>query len=136
MTRVLILGANGQLARNTTRFFLDRTDAQLTLYLRRASRLRNPDPARVTIVEADVLDRQALQAAGLKRLIFISSMGIDGEVPGERYSSVLDPYRDSAAVIEGPGTAVHPPARRTLAWAVAGSGRRGGIRGKVGTNRP
>ena len=129
MTRVLILGANGQLARNTTKFFLARTDARLTLYLRRASRLRNPDPTRVTIVEADVLDHKALKAAmqgqdvvyanlagamaeqaqaivdamqatGLRRLIFISSMGIYGEVPGERYRSVLDPYRDSAAAIE------------------------------------
>ena len=129
MTKVLILGANGQLARNTTKFFLERTDAGLTLYLRRASRLRNPDPARVTIVEGDVLDRPTLEAAlqgqdvvhanlagamaqqahaivdamrttGLKRLIFISSMGIYGEVPGEPYRRVLDPYRDSAAVIE------------------------------------
>jgi uncharacterized protein YbjT (DUF2867 family) len=129
MTRVLILGANGQLARNTTRVFLESTDARLTLYLRRASRLRNPDPKRVTVVDGDVLDRRtleaamkgqdvvyanlsgamkaqaesivgAMQATGLKRLIFISSMGIYGEVPGERYSSVLDPYRDSAAVIE------------------------------------
>ena len=41
--------------------------------------------------------------AGLKRLIFISSMGVYGEVPGERYESVLDPYRDSAAVIEASG---------------------------------
>jgi len=41
-----------------------------------------------------------MQAAGIKRrLIFISSMGISGEVPGESYRSVLDPYRDSAAVI-------------------------------------
>jgi uncharacterized protein YbjT (DUF2867 family) len=36
----------------------------------------------------------------VKRLIFISSMGIYGEVPGALYGSVLDPYRDSAAVIE------------------------------------
>jgi uncharacterized protein YbjT (DUF2867 family) len=43
---------------------------------------------------------QAMHAANVKRLIFISSMGIYGEVPGERYTSVLDPYRDSAAVIE------------------------------------
>lgn len=128
MVRVLILGANGQLARNTTRVFLRDTDAKLTLFLRRASRLTNPDPARVTIVEGDVLDRDALQAAmkgqdvvyanlagpmkqqaenvigamqrtGLKRLIFVSSMGIHGEVPGESYGSVLDPYRDSAAAI-------------------------------------
>ena len=41
-----------------------------------------------------------MHATGLRRLIFISSMGIYGEVPGERYSSILDPYRDSAAVIE------------------------------------
>jgi uncharacterized protein YbjT (DUF2867 family) len=27
-------------------------------------------------------------------------MGIYGEVPGERYGSQLDPYRDSATVIE------------------------------------
>jgi uncharacterized protein YbjT (DUF2867 family) len=129
MTKVLILGANGQLARNTTAYFLDHSDAYLTLYLRRAARLRNADPARVEIVEGDVLDRAALEAAmrgqdavyanlvgdmaqqarsivaamratDLKRLIFISSMGIYGEVPGEKYRSVLDPYRDSAAVIE------------------------------------
>jgi len=129
MTNLLILGANGQLARNTTRVFLRNPDAKLTLYLRRADRLKNPDPARVRIVEGDVLDRPTLEAAmkgqdlvyanlagdmnrqaeriveamhatGLRRLIFISSMGIYGEVPGERYGSQLDPYRDSAAVIE------------------------------------
>ncbi|WP_242342876.1 NAD(P)H-binding protein [Anaeromyxobacter terrae] len=58
MTNVLILGANGQLA------------------------------------------RKAMLATGVARLVFISSMGIYGEVPGERSRSVLDPYRDSAAVIE------------------------------------
>jgi uncharacterized protein YbjT (DUF2867 family) len=129
MTRVLILGANGQLARNTTRALLDDPALTLTLYLRRSSRLKNPAPDRVTIVEGDVLDaatlRHAMQdqdvvyanlagdiarqartiidamhATGLKRLIFISSMGIYGEVPGEKYRSVLDPYRDSAALIE------------------------------------
>jgi uncharacterized protein YbjT (DUF2867 family) len=129
MTRVLILGANGQLARNTTRVLLEKTDATLTLYLRRASRLPKPDPRRVTVVEGDVLDTAALRAAmqdqdvvyanlagdmvrqaraiidtmhatGLKRLIFVSSMGIYGEVPGETYRGVLDPYRDSAALIE------------------------------------
>ena len=129
MTRILILGANGQLARHTTQRLLDVTDAQLTLYLRRASRLTNPDAQRVTIVEGDVLHRamliaamrgqdvvyanlsgamaeqaraiiDAMHATELKRLIFISSMGIYGEVPGETYRSILDPYRDSAALIE------------------------------------
>lgn len=129
MTRILILGANGQLARNTISVFLQQGQVELTLYLRRAKRLSNPDTARVRVIEGDVLDRSALETAmreqdvvyanlagnmaeqartiiaamksvGLNRLIFISSMGIYGEVPSERYKSVLDPYRDSAALIE------------------------------------
>jgi uncharacterized protein YbjT (DUF2867 family) len=129
MSRVLILGANGQLARNTTRVLLNDPAVTLTLYLRQAGRLKNPAPERVRILEGDVLDAttlrnamraqdlvyanlagdmaaqarviiDAMQAAGLKRLIFISSMGIYGEVPGEKYRSILDPYRDSAALIE------------------------------------
>lgn len=132
MTRILILGANGQLARHTLPYLLAHPDVQLTLYLRRAHRLANPAPSRVTIVEGDVLDSATLQMAmrdqdlvyanlagdmaaqagkvidsmkvsGLRRLIFISAMGIYGEVPGERYRSVLDPYRDSAALIEASG---------------------------------
>jgi uncharacterized protein YbjT (DUF2867 family) len=127
--KVLVLGANGQLARNTTRVLLERSDVTLTLFLRRASRLVNPDPSRVKIVEGDVLDgptlckamrgqdviyanlagdmaRQAriiidaMHETRVKRLIFISSMGIYGEVPGETYRSVLDPYRDSVTMIE------------------------------------
>jgi uncharacterized protein YbjT (DUF2867 family) len=129
MTKVLVLGANGQLARNTTRVFLEETDVTLTLYLRRAGRLRNPDPRRVVITEGDVLDPDTLRTAtrgqdvvyanlsgdmarqaraivdamrvtGVERLIFISSMGIYGEVPGQKYSSILDPYRKAAEVIE------------------------------------
>ena len=42
----------------------------------------------------------AMQAAGLRRLLWISSMGIYDEVPGQRYSSILDPYRKSVDVIE------------------------------------
>jgi len=148
MKNILILGANGQLARNTTRLLLEQPDVHLTLFLRRASRLRNPDPARVTIVEGDVLDQATLQAAmrdqdvvyanlagdmkaqaqsivqamratARTRLIFISSMGIYEEVPGERYRAVLDPYRDSAAVVEASDldyTVLRP------GWFIPGSG--------------
>ena len=69
MTRVLILGANGQLARQSTNVFLKTTDAELTLYLRRASRLKNPDTRRVRILDGDVLDTKALSAA-MKDLAF------------------------------------------------------------------
>jgi uncharacterized protein YbjT (DUF2867 family) len=127
--RLLVLGANGRLARNTVPFLLRRKDVALTLYLRRAARLTNPDPGRVAIVDGDVLDAATLRGAvrgqdvvyanlagpmarqarvivdsmtaeHVTRLIFVSSMGIYGEVPGERYRGVLDPYRDSAAIIE------------------------------------
>jgi hypothetical protein len=40
---------------------------------------------------------KAMDAADVKRLIFISSMGICDEVPGEKYGNILDPYRKSAA---------------------------------------
>lgn len=129
MTNVLILGANGQIARYAIDLFLNETDAQLTLYLRNSHRLRNIDPNRVRVIEGDVLDIEkskeamigqdvvyanlagdleqmakniveAMDATGVKRLIFISSMGIYDEVPGEKYGSILDPYRRSAEIIE------------------------------------
>jgi uncharacterized protein YbjT (DUF2867 family) len=130
---VLILGANGQIAQIATELFLKNTDARLTLYLRNARRLRlSGHRERVRVVEGDVLDLKTLEramagqdvvyanlagqmeqqarnivkamvAAGIKRLIFISSMGIYEEIPGERYRSVLDPYRDSVRVIEDSG---------------------------------
>ena len=39
VTRVLILGAGGQIARVATDLFLEEADAELALYLRRAGRL-------------------------------------------------------------------------------------------------
>jgi uncharacterized protein YbjT (DUF2867 family) len=130
MTKVLILGAYGQIARVATDLFLQTTDARLTLYLRAARRLKDLEGAeRVRVVEGDVLNASVLQEAmadqdvvyanlagdlerqariivaamqttGVKRLIFISSMGIHDEVPGEHYGSILDPYRNAARVIE------------------------------------
>jgi uncharacterized protein YbjT (DUF2867 family) len=129
MTNVLILGANGSLARVAIDMFLKETDAQLTLYMRNSRRLINFDSNRVQVIEGDVMDLEklkeamngqdvvyanlagnleqmaktlveAMNATGLKRLIWISSMGIYDEVPGERHGSILNPYRNSAAIIE------------------------------------
>lgn len=129
MRKILILGANGQIARVATQLFLERSDTQLTLYLRRANRLKLASSDRIRIIEGDVCNTDALEAAmtdqdvvyanlagqleqqaqaivqamhktGLKRLIFVSSMGIYDEVPGERHGSILDPYRKSAKIIE------------------------------------
>lgn len=131
MTNILILGAYGRIARVATELFLADPRARLTLYLRDAARLGRSAPAeRVRVVEGDVLDPVRLRAAmagqdlvyanlagalgpmaraivktmvvtGVRRLIFVVSMGIDDEVPGQPFGRVLDPYRQAAKVIEG-----------------------------------
>jgi uncharacterized protein YbjT (DUF2867 family) len=127
--KVLILGAAGQIAGFAIDLFLKNSDVKLTLYLRDSKRLRKLESDRVCVMEGDVLDPRKLQeamvgqdvvyanlsgqmeqqaknivkamnGAGVKRLIFITSMGIYDEIPGERHSSVLNPYIHSAAVIE------------------------------------
>lgn len=129
MRNVLILGASGGISRVATDMFLRETDARLTLYVRHPRRLGKVDANRARVIAGDVLDTNALteamagqdvvyanlagdlesmarsvveamHAAGVRRLVWISSMGIYDEVPGQRYRKVLDPYRDSAAVIE------------------------------------
>jgi uncharacterized protein YbjT (DUF2867 family) len=129
MSNVLILGAGGSVARVATELFLEETDARLTLYVRNARKLKNTDASRARVVEGDVLDTaklaeamagqdvvyanlagdlermarsvvRAMNESGVRRLIWISSMGIYDEVPGEKAGSILDPYRKSAAVIE------------------------------------
>lgn len=130
MPNILILGAHGQVARVAIDLFLQRSDAKLTLYLRDARRLKLSGHAnRLRVVEGDVTDTktletamagqdvvyanlagdleqqarcivQAMEKTGLKRLIFISSMGIYDEIPGERHGRVLDPYRNATAIIE------------------------------------
>lgn len=113
MTNVLILGANGQVARLATELFLNETDVQLTLYLRHSSRLKIADPNRERVIEGDVNDVatlnkamagqdvvyvniggsditrktqniiEAMHAANVKRAIFINILGIYDEVPGK-----------------------------------------------------
>ncbi|MFV0321673.1 MAG: NAD(P)H-binding protein [Alphaproteobacteria bacterium] len=133
MKNILIIGAYGQIAQYATDLFLERTDAHLTLYLRHAKRLQQrKDNNRITIIEGDATDTNKLSQAmigqdvvyanlsgdmkaqaqaiiaamnnhDIRRLIFISSMGIYGEIPGQNYNPVLNPYRDSAALIEQSG---------------------------------
>lgn len=113
MTKVLILGANGHVARHAIDLFLNETDAQLTLYLRNSGRLSIVDPARERVIEGDVNDFarlkeamagqdvvyanlggsdivqktqnmiEAMNAMNVKRGIFINILGIYDEVPGK-----------------------------------------------------
>jgi uncharacterized protein YbjT (DUF2867 family) len=109
MTKVLVLGAGGQIARWAVPMLAGH-DVELTLLLRGAGKLADP-PAAARVVEGDVLDREQLdpavrgqdivyanlagdldvqaarivesmRAAGVPRLIFISALGIYDEVPG------------------------------------------------------
>lgn len=134
MTNVLVLGAGGRIARRAIAMLADE-DIDLTLLLRDASKLTDP-PAGARTVEGDVLDREQLDAvmrgqeivyanlagdldaqaraivesmtaAGVQRLIFVTSLGIYDEVPGafgewnrSQIGSMLGPYRAAADTIE------------------------------------
>lgn len=109
MTKVLVLGAGGQIARWAIKM-LSGQDVELTLFLRDVSRLAGA-PQSARLVGGDVLDRERLdpavrgqdvvyanlageldaqaarivesmRAAGVQRLVFITALGIYDEVPG------------------------------------------------------
>jgi uncharacterized protein YbjT (DUF2867 family) len=125
MKNVIILGAGGNIAKHVIDVLVKKDGVNLTLFLRNRSRLRNRDVSRCRIVEGDVLDFDRLKEAvvgqdvvyanlagdleamaknivrvmdetGVKRLIFISSIGIY-DTP---LRPVLKPYRKAADVIE------------------------------------
>ncbi len=125
MKNVIILGASGNIAKHVIDNLVKKDDINLTLFLRNKSRLRNKNLSKCRIVEGNVLDFDQLKEAktgqdlvyanlagdleamaknivkamdekGIKKLIFISSIGIY-DVP---LKSVLQPYRKAAEVIE------------------------------------
>lgn len=57
---ILILGANGRVARIVEQRLIDESDARLTLVLRKANRLKIIDKNREKIVEGDVTDPKLL----------------------------------------------------------------------------
>lgn len=134
---VLILGAGGQIARWVIRDLEGRGAVKQTLFLRHARKLHDKAPANARVVEGDVLDKKALaeamtgqglvyanltgedldeqakavidamHAAGVKRLIFIASLGIYGELPAkfQKWNKAmigedLKPFRRAADAIE------------------------------------
>ena len=140
MKNVLILGASGQIAQWVVRSLADGKDAALTLLLRDPKKISGAEPANAKVVIGSVLDRKllrqvmpgqdlvyanltgadldaqarniiaAMQAAGVKRLVFVLSLGIHGEVPGKfgawneaAIGAELEPYRRAASLIEASG---------------------------------
>lgn len=139
MSKVLVLGAGGQIARHVIDALANGDDIEMTLFLRNARRIASP-PANARIVEGDVLqrkqldaamagqdivyanltgedlDRQAraviasMDAAGVRRLVFVLSLGIYDEVPGafgawnrRTIGEDLKPFRRAGDLIEASG---------------------------------
>lgn len=134
MTNVLIIGATGTLGSAVRRTLLNETEDQLTLFSRSAGKLAvdaNREKAISGSVTIDADLNQALQGQDVvfaalsgdlpdfaehivkamdrnhvQRLLFITSMGIYGEVPASmggtlgKVSPVLRPYRQAADIIE------------------------------------
>lgn len=140
MTKVLVLGAGGQIARWVIQMLADQPDIEMTLLLRDSRKLDVQVPAKAHVVEGDVLDRSLLAsvtpgqdivygnlsgddmdvqaecivdsmvASGVKRLIFVTSVGIYDEVPGKfgewnrrMIGAYLPMIRRAADAIEGSG---------------------------------
>lgn len=111
MTNVLVLGAHGKIARLATDQLLANPENRLTLFLRNADRLADRAGDRVKVIDGDAGNEADLKAAlagidivyanlagkiedeakavvnamdavGVKRLIWISTLGIYDEVPG------------------------------------------------------
>ncbi|MDD9324570.1 NAD(P)H-binding protein, partial [Pediococcus acidilactici] len=135
--RVLVLGAYGQIAQLAEKEFMEETDDELKLFLRNAKRLTPSNPDRETVIDGDaanvdqlkdamqgvdavyanlagnnIADQakavvEAMDATGVKRLVWISTLGIYDEVPGKfgewnnsTLGSYLTRYRSAADVIE------------------------------------
>ncbi len=138
MAKILILGANGRIAKLVETELLAKTSHQLILFLRNADRLKSSDDKREKIIEGDVTNTQLLEKAltgidlvyanlagkniaqqaksvvtamnlvSVKRLIWISTLGIYDEVPGKfgkwnhqmLDGGYLETYAAAAKVIE------------------------------------
>lgn len=136
MTKVLILGANGAVSKAAINSFLENTSYTLRLFLRDANRLPDYASDRIRVREGDAtnfedvnramedvdivlaslsgeLDKEAqtivdaMNVNNVKRLIFVTSMGIYNEVPGnfglwvqDQISDYLVIYRKAADIIE------------------------------------
>lgn len=134
-SKVLILGAGGAIAGHVIEFLLNDENIELTLLARNAGQLRSYQND-ANIVAGDVLKQQQLNQAvqgqdivyanlagpvdrmakaiveamsnnGVKRLIFVTSLGIYDEVPGafgrwnnQMIGSALRTYRAAADTIE------------------------------------
>src|SRR5699024_5030962 len=134
-----ILGANGAVSKAAINSFLENTTYTLRLFLRDANRLPDFASDRIRVREGDAtnfddvnramdnvdiviaslsghLDKEAqtivkaMQVNHVKRLVFVTSLGIYNEVPGafgewvkQQISTQLPVYEKAANIIENSG---------------------------------
>lgn len=142
MKNVLVLGASGQIAQWVIQALAGDKGVQQTLLMRDPKKLTGQEPANARVVIGSVLDKKllrqavagqdiiyanltgadldkqaqaviaAMQAEGIKRLVFVLSLGIYDEVPGQfgawnraTIGEELKPFRRAADAIEASGLA-------------------------------
>ncbi|MDO7508883.1 SDR family oxidoreductase [Acinetobacter baumannii] len=136
MKNILVLGATGQIAKWAVQMLGNQEDIQQTLFVRDAKKLATTIPNNAKVVQGDVLNLEqltqvvkdqdivyanlageleaqtqniiaAMKEAGVKRIIFINSLGIYDEVKGKfgewntkEIGAYLGPYRKAADLLE------------------------------------
>lgn len=140
MTNILVLGASGQIAQWVVKALGDNPSIRQTLVLRNPKKLTGLEPTNAQVMIGNVLDKKllksampgqdivyanltgedldkqaqavisAMQKAGVKRLIFVLSLGIYNEIPGkfgEWNNAIigedLKTFRRAADLIEASG---------------------------------
>ncbi|WP_039913000.1 SDR family oxidoreductase [Cellvibrio mixtus] len=140
MNNLLILGASGQIAQWVVKALADDQNINQTLLLRNPKKLTGREPTNAKVVIGNVLDKKllkqtmagqnfvyanligddldkqaqaiitAMQSEGVKRLVFVLSLGIYNEIPGKfgewNHAIIgedLKPYRRTADLIEASG---------------------------------
>jgi uncharacterized protein YbjT (DUF2867 family) len=135
MKNILVLGATGQIAKWAVEMLANQEDIQQTLFVRDAKKIAKI-PNNAKVVQGDVLNLEqltlvvkdqdivyanlageleaqtqniiaAMKEAGVKRIIFINSLGIYDEVKGKfgewntkEIGAYLGPYRKAADLLE------------------------------------
>lgn len=133
MIRVAIIGATGSLGRELRKELENQSNYKVTLFSRRAKQLQlasNETAVSGSATSGKDLDAllagqdfvfvalsgnlpkmakeivASMKRIGNQRLVFVSSMGIYGEVDGEArgvVSAILKPYREAADIVESSG---------------------------------
>ncbi|MFH5810618.1 NAD(P)H-binding protein [Companilactobacillus sp. FL22-1] len=135
MTNVLIIGATSLMGQTAAKYFLNKTDDNITL-MARYTGLLSVDQSRERVFQGDIIDEQilneamegidvvlvsldsneermiqkivdAMDKAGVKRFLFLTSMGLCNDVPTTTGASgnlteeeILAPYRQVVNLIE------------------------------------